>query len=192
MFIYTFDGSGRFYYVQRQTFPAVRIARGIKMTAHWILRTGPTAALHRRRTGGAPAWYKQPVAPVIFIAVIMRLSAFPRPVDQSDETYSRRTTEPRPRPFIVNTPNIFFAQNKLTLLNQADFPVRGTYFKWLLRWIASRYKYWNIYHDLYVMSNISWYRMNILEIYPYESRLNIQIYLNIKLININYAWNIIA
>lgn len=27
----------------------------------------------------------------------------------------------------------FFAQNKLTLLNQADFPVRGAYFKWLLR-----------------------------------------------------------
>lgn len=36
----------RFYYVQRQTFPAMRIVYGIKMTAHWILRTCPTSALH--------------------------------------------------------------------------------------------------------------------------------------------------
>jgi len=50
VFIYTFDGPADFT-CKRQTFPAVRIARGIKMTAHWILRTGPTAALHRRRTG---------------------------------------------------------------------------------------------------------------------------------------------
>lgn len=123
----------------RQTFPALRIARGIKMTAHWILRTGPTAAPHRRI---AYRVYdtNSPVAPVIFIAVIMRLSAFPCSVDQSDENLFPRITEPRVHA-LLSLPRaeysffffFFSLRNKLTLLNQADFPARGTYFKRLLR-----------------------------------------------------------
>lgn len=86
-------------------FRVVRIARGIKMTAHWILRTGPTAALHRRRTGViqtarcAGDFHRRNNA---FIGIPVR------PVDHSDETYSQRITKPRPRPFIVNALKIFF------------------------------------------------------------------------------------
>lgn len=100
--LYTFDGSGRFYYMQRQTFPG---------DAHRAWHKNDSSLDFTNRPHGriAPAAYTGAIQTARCAGDFHRRNnAFigipARPVDHSDETYSRRISQPRPRPFIVNAP----------------------------------------------------------------------------------------